>query len=118
MAKSEERQAEQVKERAKQKVADAEKRERDDRAEKAAVPASSVGRAAKAAPLKNVAGKNFSFENNRWMDTQLTSGMPEIRLKRNSDEYKKVLKDIPELKQYFELKTVTVAWQGKAYRVE
>ena len=119
LAKSEERQAEKIKERA--KSADAEKAERDDRAEKSATSAAagaSVGRAAKSAPLKNVAGKNFRFENNRWVDTQLSSGMPEIRLKRNSDEYKKVLKETPELKPYFDLKSVTVVWQGKAYRVE
>ena len=116
--KREELQTEKIRERAKQKVADAEKGERDDRTEKSAKSASAAGPAAKAAAEKNVAGKNFRFENGRWVDTQLNSGMTEIRLKRNSDEYKKVLKDTPDLKAYFDLKMVTVVWQGKAYRVE
>ena len=116
--KREELQTEKIRERAKQKIADAEKGERDDRTERSATTVSAAGRAAKATAEKNVAGKNFRFENGRWVDTQLNSGMTEIRLKRNSDDYKKVLKDTPGLKPYFDLKAVTVVWEGKAYRVE
>ena len=116
--KREELQTEKIRERAKQKIADAEKGERDDRTERSATTVSAAGRAAKATSEKNVAGKNFRFENGRWVDMQLNSGMTEIRLKRNSDEYKKVLKETPGLKPYFDLKTVTVVWEGKAYRVE
>ena len=119
LAKSEDRQAEKIREKA--KSTDAEKAERDDKSDRLAAPAAAIavaGRAAKTAPLKNVAGKNFRSENGRWIDTQWNSGLTEIRLQRNSDEYKKVLKDTPELKPYFDLKSVTVVWQGKAYRVE
>ncbi len=119
VAKFEERQTEKMREKA--KSTDAAKAERDDKAARLSAPAAAsavAGRAAKTAPQKNVAGKNFRSENGRWIDTQWNSGLAEIRLKRNSDEYKKVLKDTPELKPYFDLKSVIVVWQGKAYRVE
>ncbi len=117
-AKLEERQAEKIQEKAKKEGVETEKRERDDKADKSAASGVSVGRAAKTAPLKMVAGKSFRFENGRWIDTELKTGMSELRLKRDSDEYKKTLRDSPGLKPYFDLKTVTVVWQGKAYRLE
>ncbi len=119
LTKTEDRQSSEKKETAKQKIVEADKSEREKVSDKrvtTALPRASA--AAKSASVKNVAGKSFRFENGRWIDTQLNAGMPEIRLKRNSDEYKKALKDAPGLKDYFDLKTVTVVWQGKAYRVE
>ena len=94
-------------------------------AEKAKRKSSVGGRAmptAKAAPApaREINGKNFRLENGIWVDTQYNAGagLAVARLKYNSDEYKRVLKDTPDLKSWFALKSVIVVWQGKIYRVD
>ena len=78
--------------------------------------------AAKAAPVpaREINGKNFRLENGIWIDTQYNAGagLSVARLKYNSDEYKRVLKDTPELRGWFNLKSVIIVWQGKVYRID
>lgn len=84
----------------------------------AAKPVSTA--AASAARGRAVSGKTFRQENGAWVDEayDVNKGLPLVRLKHDSDEYKQTLKDNPGLKPYFDLKPVVVVWQGKVYRVE
>ncbi len=93
--------------------------------EKTKKKSSAEGRAKSAAKLtpaltKEINGKNFRLENGIWVDTQYNAGagLAVARLKYNSDEYKRVLKDTPELRGWFNLKSVIIVWQDKVYRID
>lgn len=109
-------------------VRDERAKEKEKRAEpvmEKAKPAAAKARAialAKPAdiPTRSVAGKEFRLVNGIWTDTNYNSSgnEPLIKVKFNSDEYKRILAAAPGLKPYFEMQSVIVVWQGKAYRVE
>lgn len=63
--------------------------------------------------------KTFRLENSVWVDSQYhpDQELPVTRLQYNSEAYEKILRDNSALKPYFELKSVTVVWQGKVYEV-
>lgn len=83
--------------------------------------------AAKASPApterrrmtRQVSGKTFRFEQGIWIDESWNAAdnWPVIRLTHDSENYDRVLAQIPALKSFFDLGQVTVLWQGKLYEV-
>lgn len=83
--------------------------------------------AAKASPApterrrmtRQVSGKTFRFEQGIWIDESWNAddNWPVIRLTHDSENYDRVLAQIPALKNFFDLGQVTVLWQGKLYEV-
>lgn len=93
-----------------------------DRKRPAAKPAMRVAttQPAPSRPSRTIGGKVFYQEGGVWIDAAYSTDRRTsiVRLKRDSNEYKQILKDIPALKPYFDLNPVIVEWEGKVYRVE
>ncbi|MFN0121952.1 MAG: VIT domain-containing protein [Blastocatellia bacterium] len=69
---------------------------------------------------QNVAGKNFTQQNNIWVDdeSQNAKNLKEVKIKFGSDEYFALLKNEPELANYLALgQQVTVVWKGQLYQI-
>ena len=71
------------------------------------------------AMTRKVRDKTFRFDRGRWVDQQFK---PEyfyarIRLDRGSEQYKRILNDIPSLQAFFDLGPVIVVWEFKVYEV-
>lgn len=67
-----------------------------------------------------IANKNFINDNNIWVDAEFDKdkSLPVVELKFASEEFFKVLNEIPQLAPYFSLgEEVTIVWQNKIYRV-
>lgn len=70
--------------------------------------------------IRKVGDKTFRLERGKWIDQQFKAGLlykVRIRVERGSDEYKKILSDIPSLQVFFDLGPVIVVWEFKVYEV-
>ena len=72
-----------------------------------------------ALPTRKIGEKTFRLERGVWLDNDYKpeDTLPRVQLKPNSREFKRILKDLPALKQFFNLGQVTVVWLGKIYEV-
>lgn len=70
---------------------------------------------------KKLYGKTFKFINDGWMDQDFdydkAGWRGVIKLRADTDEYKRVLSEEPGLKEFFKLGKVTVIWSNKVYKV-
>jgi len=69
---------------------------------------------------RRVQGRTFYFKRGVWIDAVYAddSHLPVIKLKHNSEEYKRILKENPRLKPFFKLgKNVIVVFEKKIYIV-
>lgn len=66
-----------------------------------------------------VRDKVFNFRSGMWIDQSYKADMAWriTKLTQDSDEYKKVLADEPQLKDFFERGAVIVVWKDKIYKV-
>ena len=66
-----------------------------------------------------VRDKVFNFRTGMWIDQAYKPDMAWriTKLTQDSDEYKKVLADEPQLKDFFERGAVIVVWKDKIYKV-
>lgn len=72
------------------------------------------------ATLRQVAGKTFYLRDEVWTDSEFSADakLPETSVKFASEEYFKLINQLPKLADFFALgESVTVVWQGKVYRV-
>src|SRR5262249_32339896 len=70
--------------------------------------------------MRQVAGKTFYLRDGVWTDSEFKADAksPEVSLKFASEEYFKLINQLPKLADYFALgQRVVVVWQGKVYRV-
>jgi len=61
-------------------------------------------------------GKVFRFEKGTWIDQEYKPEMQEWRcfaLTRDSDEYKRVLRDEPLLKEFFDKGPILIVWKNR-----
>jgi len=63
--------------------------------------------------------KVFNFQAGMWVDQAYKSDMAwrVIKLVQESDDYKRVLADDPQLKDFFERGSVIVVWKDKIYKI-
>jgi len=68
---------------------------------------------------RKIHDKTFRFDRGRWVDQQFKPGLLYIRVRidRGSEQYKKILSDIPALQPFFDLGPVIVVWELKVYEV-
>lgn len=71
------------------------------------------------AMTRKVRDKTFRFDRGRWVDQQFKPEYlyPRVRVERGSEQYKKILSDIPSLQAFFDLGPVIVVWEFKVYEV-
>lgn len=65
---------------------------------------------------RNLGGKTFNFRNGAWYDTAFR-GQPTINVRRGSDEYRKLDRDLRSIAESIN-GTVVVVWGVKAYRIQ
>ena len=70
------------------------------------------------APTRNLAGHRFRREGNFWVDAAYDSSRTVTTVSRNSEQYRKLVKDNEGLKAIVdELGSVIVVWNGQQYRI-
>ncbi len=65
-------------------------------------------------------GKVFRFEKDTWVDQEYKPEMQEWRrwtLTRDSEQYKRVLRDEPLLKEFFDKGPILIVWKNRIYKV-
>jgi putative zinc finger protein len=70
--------------------------------------------------IKHFRGKTFRFIRGYWIDDKFDSEMSAWRitwLRRNSEQYNRVLAEEPQLAEFFEFGPIIIVWQDKIYRV-
>ena len=73
-----------------------------------------------APPTRRILDKTFYFTGGTWVDDLYFGNLRvrrTVRLTAGSEEYAAVLREHPELAEYFQLRPVTVVWRGIVYRV-
>lgn len=71
-------------------------------------------------PTRRILDKTFYLTGGTWVDDLYFGNLRvrgTVRLTAGSEEYAAVLREHPELAAYFQLRPVTVVWQGIVYRV-
>jgi hypothetical protein len=71
--------------------------------------------------VRTAGAKTFQLKNGVWIDTEFNEGsnLPAISVKFGSDEYFKLVTDVPRLAEFFSVgEKVIVVFNGKIYRVE
>jgi hypothetical protein len=71
-------------------------------------------------PTRRVLDKTFHLSGGGWVDELYLGNLRvrgTVRLKAGTEEYEAVLREHPTLAEYFQLRPVTVVWQGIVYRV-
>ena len=71
-------------------------------------------------PTRRILDKTFYLTGGTWVDDLYFGNLRvrgTVRLTAGSEEYAAVLREHPELADYFQLRPVTVVWQGIVYRV-
>ncbi|HEV2667240.1 MAG TPA: zf-HC2 domain-containing protein [Blastocatellia bacterium] len=70
--------------------------------------------------IRRMRGKVFHFDKGMWIDQEYKPEMQEWRrwtLARGSDQYKRVLADEPQLKEFFDLGPILIVWKNRIYKV-
>ncbi|MGA1367705.1 MAG: hypothetical protein ACO394_04205 [Blastocatellia bacterium] len=71
-------------------------------------------------PSRRILDKTFYLTGGTWVDDLYFGNLRvrgTVRLTAGSEEYAAVLREHPELAEYFQLRPVTVVWRGIVYRV-
>lgn len=71
------------------------------------------------AETRTVAGRKFRREGNAWIDTAYNSSQAVTVVRRNSEQYRALVADEPQLRRIGDALggEVTVVWKGRAYRI-
>ena len=72
-----------------------------------------------AAETRTVAGRKFRRQGRAWIDTAYSSSQSTTVVRRNSEQYRALIADEPELRRISDALggEVTVVWKGRAYRI-
>ncbi len=72
-----------------------------------------------AAETRTVAGRKFRRQGRAWVDTAYNSSQSATVVRRNSEQYRALIADEPELRRISDALggEVTVVWKGRAYRI-
>jgi len=78
-----------------------------------------VGRAGSATETRTVAGRKFRRQGNAWFDTSYSAGQSYTVVRRNSEQFRALVADEPQLRRIADALggEVTVVWKGRAYRI-
>jgi hypothetical protein len=85
-----------------------------------ATDAEGDARAAKpAAETRTVAGRRFRRQGDAWVDMAYTAGQSYTVVRRNSEQFRSLAADEPQLRRIADALggEVTVVWKGRAYRI-
>lgn len=66
-------------------------------------------------------GKVFVYDKNTWIDQEYKPEMHEWHrwtLIRGSEQYKQVLADEPQLKEFFDHSPILIVWKNQVYKVQ
>jgi septal ring factor EnvC (AmiA/AmiB activator) len=68
---------------------------------------------------RTVAGRKFRRQGGAWIDTSYNAGQPFTTVRRNSEQFRALVADEPELRRIAGALggEVTVVWKGRAYRI-
>jgi hypothetical protein len=68
---------------------------------------------------RTVAGRKFRRQGGAWIDTAYNAGQPATLVRRNSEQFRALAADEPELRRIAGALggEVTVVWKGRAYRI-
>jgi hypothetical protein len=71
------------------------------------------------AETRTVAGRKFRRQGGAWIDTAYNAGQPATAVRRNSEQFRALVADEPELRRIAGALggEVTVVWKGRAYRI-
>jgi hypothetical protein len=80
---------------------------------------SAAGRKTSAADTRTVAGRKFRRQGNAWIDTAYSAGQSYTVVRRNSEQFRALIADEPELRRVADALggEITVVWKGRAYRI-
>ncbi|HZH31520.1 MAG TPA: hypothetical protein VEY11_12215 [Pyrinomonadaceae bacterium] len=80
---------------------------------------SETGRAKSVAEMRGVAGRRFRRQGDAWIDTAYRAGQSYTTVRRNSEQFRALVADEPELRRIADALggEVTVVWKGRAYRI-
>jgi hypothetical protein len=72
-----------------------------------------------AAETRTVAGRKFRRQGRAWVDTAYNSSQATTIVRRNSEQYRALIADEPELRRISDALggEVTIIWKGRAYRI-
>ena len=72
------------------------------------------------AETRAVGGRRFRREGNAWIDTAYRSGQATVTMRRDSEQYRSLVADEPEIGQISRALggEVVIVWKGRAYRVK
>jgi hypothetical protein len=93
--------------------------ERDERSSDDAKPSAGRPLPKASAETRTVAGRKFRRAGSAWVDTAYKSSQAVTVVKRNSEQYRALIADEPELRRISDALggEVTVVWKGRAYRI-
>jgi hypothetical protein len=71
------------------------------------------------AETRSVAGRKFRRQGNAWVDTAYREGQSYTVVRRNSEQFRALAADEPQLRRVADALggEVTVVWKGRAYRI-
>ncbi len=71
------------------------------------------------AETRTVAGRKFRRQGSAWIDTAYSAGQSYTLVRRNSEQFRALVADEPELRRIAGALggEVTVVWKGRAYRI-
>lgn len=80
---------------------------------------SGAGRGMRSAETRTVAGRKFRRQGDAWVDTAFNAGQSYTVVRRNSEQFRALAADEPELRRIAGALggDVTVVWKGRAYRI-
>lgn len=72
------------------------------------------------AETRSVGGRNFRREGNAWIDTAYRSGQKTVSMRRDSEQYRALVADEPEIGRISRSLggEAVIVWKGRAYRVK
>jgi hypothetical protein len=78
-----------------------------------------TARAGPVAATRTVAGRKFRRQGNAWVDVNYNAGQSYTTVRRNSEQFRALVADEPELRRIAGALggEVTVVWKGRAYRI-
>ncbi len=76
--------------------------------------------AADTGETRNVAGRQFRRQKSAWVDTAYRAGQATVNVKRDSEQWRALIADEPELRRIADTLggEVVVIWRGRAYRIK
>lgn len=93
--------------------------ERNARASDDAKKSEGMASSKSAAETRTVAGRKFRRQGRAWVDTAYNSSQATTSVRRNSEQYRALIADEPELRRISDALggEVTIVWKGRAYRI-